>query len=336
MRQPLAIIINDVHYNQYNIALCNKVMRQAAMEAHGYHVPLIVAGDLNDTKAIIRGEVLNALIETMEYCNSITHVYVMIGNHDLINHHAYDHTLNFLRGVVDVVVQAPVMLHGLYLIPYRVSDREFLTATAGMDKHSTIVAHQGLRNSHSGDYFSDPTAVDATQLPPNIRVISGHYHRRQDIDLPNGGTWTYLGSPFTHTFGEAEDGVKGFNVLYTDGSVELVPTNLRKHVIVTRDVDSVMQPIEGLNKEDLLWMKVTGPYSEVRGLKKKDIGLMHLGHSNFKLDLIPTDLVNPTAKKLDKLTHSEILDSVIKDSTESKEQKKYLSKLWREILNEAS
>ena len=96
--------------------------------------------------------------------------------------------------------------------------------------------HQGIKKSGQSDII-DPTALHAEDVA-GLRIISGHYHRRETIPLPDGSTIaSFIGSPYTLTFGEANDPEKGFQILYDDGSLEFVPTNLRKHVIIEYDAN---------------------------------------------------------------------------------------------------
>ena len=62
MKIPTAVLISDVHYSLQTLPLADKVMRMAIDKANSLGVPLIVAGDLHDTKANMRAECVNAMI----------------------------------------------------------------------------------------------------------------------------------------------------------------------------------------------------------------------------------------------------------------------------------
>ena len=81
MANPRAVLISDVHYNLQTLPLADAAMRQAIQKANELQVPLIVAGDLHDTKANLRGECINAMLETFNTCEQ--DIYFLIGNHDL-------------------------------------------------------------------------------------------------------------------------------------------------------------------------------------------------------------------------------------------------------------
>jgi hypothetical protein len=82
--------------------------------------------------------------------------------------------------------------------------------------------------------------------------------------------------------------------------------------------------------ENLVWIKVSGPYSELQKLNKQEIGA-RLGLTNFKLDLMPTDS-KPTDIQVEKLTSEQVFDTLIDSTSESDEQKSELKALWRSLL----
>lgn len=340
--KPVAVLIADVHYNINTLPLADAAMRQAIDRANIHNVPLIVAGDLHDTKAMMRGECINAMIETFN--RTTTQVYIIVGNHCKINEKSDGHSLNFLKqtgyedSVERHVVDEPIYVSGIgTLIPYYSSAEALKKVLARQTKGSTLIMHQGVLGAHMGHYIQDKTS-----LPPeafaDFRVLSGHYHRRQDIqcgpDLPcNVGTFSYIGNPYTLSFGEALDPPKGFQVLMDDGSLEFYPTDLRKHVIVECTYDKVDYELDGKlpKPEDLYWVKITGPVSELRKIKKDYLAGQYFGHSGFKLDLIPSDSeeLKETTKPLQ---DHEILDNLIEALPDNEEHKHYLKALWRELM----
>ncbi len=334
--KPVAVLIADVHYNINTLAVADAAMRQAIAKANELGVPFIVAGDLHDTKAQMRGECIKAMIETFKLCQ--TSVFVLVGNHDRINEKSEAHALEFLRPYARVV-EYPTELNGLKLIPYYSSADELRALLEKTPNGSTLIMHQGVQTAFMGHYIQDKTS-----LPPeafaDLRVISGHYHRRQDIKCGRPrkgavGLFSYIGNPYSLTFGEANDGPKGFQVLMDNGILEFHPTNLRKHVIhdCTLDQSGGYGYFTRPNTfpGDLVWFKLRGPKSELDKVNKNKFGLAMLGTRDYKLDLIPTDsaVLEPVTKPLQ---DTEILDKLIDNMPDPTERKSYLKQLWRDLL----
>lgn len=325
MTKPWAVCIADVHYSLATLPLADAAMRQAIKHAEALRVPLIVAGDLHDTKGAMRAECVNAMIQTFSEARCQT--YVMVGNHDRINEKDKPHALTFLGHLVNVV-SSPICLHGLYLVPYE-SDASILAAyLRDIPACSTLIMHTGLQSAYMGHYTQDKTSLPK-ETYHGLRVISGHYHRRQDIEIP-GGTFSYIGNPYTLTFGEALDPPKGFQVLNTDGTLTFVPTNLRKHIEVSRTHLSIMDPIPLYSPGDLVKIKVSGPKSELDKLDRNAIGEALLGHSNYRLDLVPDksiSAINPPVAPV-----ADTMDTIIDGSGETTERKQQLKDLWRSLV----
>lgn len=224
------------------------------------------------------------------------------------------------------------------MVPYYGDSEELESTLNVIPDNSTVLVHQGVQSAFLGHYTQDKTS-----LPPSaygrFRTFGSHYHRRQDIKCGRPrkgavGLFSYLGSPYSQSFGEASDGEKGFSILYDDGSLELVPTNLRKHVVVETNVFELDNYKFSLDSSDLLWLKVKGSTAELAKLNKAEIGKRLLGHSNFKFDKIYADA--PVLEQSnEKLTEMETLYSLIDATDESKLQKNTLKHLATEMLNEA-
>lgn len=341
--KPIAVVISDIHFNNHTVRIAARVLTMALQWAEKLVVPLIIAGDLNDTKAIIRAEVANELVAILSKAE--VPVYIMEGNHDKVNEKGKDHGLNYLRPyakIVDATMSGAEISPDLVFLPYHNSIESLRESISLIKPGSLVIAHQGVKGAHMGDYVVDKTSIAPGELA-RFAVISGHYHRHQTIvtddkkhDVDYGiGTFTFIGSPYTITAGEANDPDKGFLILNSDRSFSRVLTNQRKHVILERDIANVMDPCERLNSCDLLWLKVRGPYSELEKLSKKEIGMRLLGHQNFNLERVYTELEQVTSP-IEKLTDEEIFDLVIEQSDEAKEQKAFLKSLWREVTANAT
>ena len=330
LSKPTAVIISDVHYSLSTLPLADTAFRAAIDKAALLGVPVIDAGDVTNDKAIIRAEVANALIQTLEYARK-KHVgiYFLVGNHSMINEKGKDHALEFLRPYATIIDTPQQYVEaGVVLIPYQNDSDKLLEIIKSIHPGPILIMHQGFMGAAMGDYV-----VDKTSIPPDavkdFTVFSGHYHRHQTI-----GTVTYIGSPYTMSFGEANDGPKGFLILNSDGTYQREILHLRKHVKVERDIAHAFIPEPGVNKDDLLWLKITGPASHLYALNKELLGRAHIGHSNFKLDLIPdsagpSEVLTPTTK----MTDLQVLEKLINSHSETDERRQYLKELAHALLD---
>jgi len=337
MSKPIAVLISDVHYTLKNLELADFAFRAAIDKAALLGLPLIDAGDITNDKAVLRAEIVNRLISTMQYANSkgIT-PHLMVGNHSLCNEKGSEHSLNFLRPYATIVdhtwnlylPNAPI--EEIILLPYTSSGIE--KDLQRCPKGSIVVMHQGFHGADTGDYVHDKSAI-SSDLVKDFTVISGHYHRHQTI-----GTVTYIGSPYTQSFGEAKDGPKGYLVLNSDGTYTREILKLRRHRIYEfNNIDHAFEHIAPFGElfadaEDLLWIKITDTKENLDKVKKQDVGDL-LGTQNFKLDLIGTEVREEMSQSvpIHSLTDAEILDRVIESSGQNPGTVTRLKALWREL-----
>ena len=329
MTKPIAVLISDIHFTVATLELATQSLQMAMDRAAELGVPLIVGGDTLDGKAVIRAECSNRLIELFKEFGGRS--YVLVGNHDLINERGSEHALTFLEPYADII-KSPTTPMGLdsLLIPYQHNPVDFKGILKGVGKTWTIICHQGLSGADMGHYVQDKSAVTLKDVE-GYRVISGHYHARQDIE-----NWSYIGNPYTLSFGEANHPEKGFQVLYDDGHLEFVPTNLRRHTIIQATASEVLNggyyagPLE---PNDLVWLKIAGPRTELGLITKPLIAETYLGRDNFKLDLIPTSDTEVVLDQPKPTTDGDILDKLIDNTNESKETKAALKSLWRDLCD---
>lgn len=330
-KEPIAICISDIHFNINTLSLASKALREALLKAEELGIPLVIAGDLHDTKAIIRAEVMNEIIDILRL--ALVPVYLLEGNHDKINEKSVGHGLTYLNTSVEVIDYVGVhrLMHTpVGFIPYNQPEAVLKAIDSLKGKANILIMHQGFQGAAMGDYVLDKTSISPDAVK-DFKVISGHYHRHQTL-----GTVTYIGSPYTITFGEHNDGPKGYLTLYSDGSYIQTPINLRKHIVLQANVHENGFDIHAdmrlrINPEDLLWFKAKGPYSLLKRLNKDKVGNLLIGHSNFKLDLIPTSQ-DDVVKEEKNLTDQEVMDLIIDQSTDTDSQKIYLKQLWRELI----
>jgi DNA repair exonuclease SbcCD nuclease subunit len=334
MSEPLAVLISDIHFDLNTLEKASAALLQAQFKAAYLKVPLIIAGDLHNTKAQMRAEVVNKMLELFSVKDAPS-TLILVGNHDLCNERGTPHALNFLKpyativekisgGYLDQDRQFPVVL-----IPYQ-SDTTAMIEELKLPPR-LIIMHQGVTGSEAGEYFHDATAIPASALA-NHRVISGHYHARQTIQLENG-VLDYLGSPFSHTFGEAKDPEKGFQILNEDLSLTFVPINLPTHRVMTLNYISELRDFYGerpnLKSGDILKVTVNGPSDELAKLTKDRVQEL-VNFSNIVLDIEPYTV--ETNIQTEVTAPEAVFDTII-DSTEiDANRKDRLKNLWRTFV----
>lgn len=334
MSNPVAVLISDIHFTPATLELATSSLMQAQLEAARLNVPLVIAGDTLDTKAVIRAECANKVISILQESSCTINTYVLVGNHDKINEKSNEHALNFLEPyctLVDEVRWVPEL--DSYLIPYKSNVEELKHILSILTKNTRVIMHQGVLGADMGHYVQDKTSLPKEAFA-DFRVISGHYHKRQDIKCGRPqqgavGLFSYIGNPYTLSFGEANDPEKGFQILNSDGILTFVPTNLRRHVILECRVQDLNGPMM-LTSQDLLWVKVTGTKRELDQLDKNEIGKRLIGHSDYRLEKVYQD-IDLSEIKTENLKDTVILDSMIDKLEESPEQKKHLKELWRTL-----
>lgn len=339
--KPTCTITGDIHFTVNNLEVATSAVIQMLALSRKLGVPAVLNGDVTDGKSILRAEVANRLISILSDNKDVS-VYANVGNHDKLSEKSNEHALHFLKPyarIVDEPTRVPALAS--WIIPYH-SDQDALQQVLNeISPGSRIIVHQGVSTAKMGAY-----SIDKSSLPKEcfgrFRTIGSHYHGRQDIECGRPrkggvGLFSYVGSPYSQSWAEAGDGVKGFSILYSDGSLELVPTNLRRHLVFewTTDNLSAQAWLESeariAKPEDLVWIKVTGPRSELDKINKKSLGEQLFGHSNYKLDKIPTDS-EPLAVSNVIRKDTEVLDAIIDNLAEPVEHRERLKKMWRTIL----
>lgn len=334
-----AVVTSDVHFSSGTVELAANGLRQAGAKAMELRVPFVIAGDLHDTKDLLKGKVINRLMQVLLEID--VPIYVLIGNHDLVNEKSTEHALEFLKFIPNVIVIDSVQFIeeiNAWLIPYQADVENLIAILAEIPHGSDLIIHQGIKGAFMGEYVVDKSSIDPSYLAP-FRVVSGHYHRKQVIITDTRkhatafevGTFHYIGTLYTITHSEANDGDKGYRIL-TEDTLDFIPTYLRKHRKIECNYKQIMGDFDAIGKDDVLWVQVSGPASELDKLSKKEIGMHLIGHQNFKLDKVYDEVELMAAEQAKTFTDAELLDKMIEDSEETKAGKLYLKQLWREIL----
>jgi hypothetical protein len=340
--KPIAVLISDIHFTLQTLDTASLALKKAQLKAHDLEVPLVICGDTLDSKAIIRAEIANRLIELLSVKDAPDTI-VLVGNHDLCNERGKTHSLNFVKPyctVIETMYYGRLAGLNVLMVPYQ-SDvtalrQELLDVECYKD---IVIMHQGLQGSDSGEYYQDPTALNPEDVA-HLRVISGHYHRRQTIDTGKGNKFDYIGNPYTLGFGEANHPEKGFQILMSDGSLEFVPTGLRKHIVIHIKVGDLDHPDlwqYDYQPGDLLWVKVSGQQAYLSDLTKAKVADYMQLKEDFRLEVIPeeTNTTFEMSNRTQTMKQEEVLDNLIASLTNTDQtRKERLQTMWKKLVQE--
>jgi DNA repair exonuclease SbcCD nuclease subunit len=342
--KPIAVMISDIHFTINTLEEASAVFLKAQFKAKTLGVPIVVAGDLLDAKAIMRAECVNRIIDLVSAKDAPDMIF-LVGNHDKINEKSDSHSLNFLKPYA-VVIDKPTQGHlsgkDVMFMPYQ-HDRKVIKRILDDEENpppNILIMHQGVMGSSAGHYIQDRSACPKEWFA-NYRVISGHYHERQDIKCgaPQKccvGLWSYLGNPYTLSFAESNDPEKGFQILNDDGSMEFEPTNLRKHYIIELSyADSNFTLKSDKRNEiypaDLVWVKVYGNQEDLQNATK-ELVRDYIARKDFKLEFIPQESTTDKNIELKSKNKEQVLDELIDSLTNvSVGQKQRLKSIWRDF-----
>lgn len=211
------LVVGDPHCQPDNLDKIKKLF--SLVESYG--LPTIWLGDLLHTKDIVRAQCLNAYM-TYFTNTQLKHI-ILIGNHDWTSKDCKEHALEPLKALYDItIVDRPFQEGKTLFLPYSSSIEAF---RASLSDAKYLFMHQGVTGCDYGNGFIAENELPIEDLAAYEKVISGHFHRYQVKD-----NLTYLGTPFSHTFGESNQ-IKYLGIFDdSDGSLELIETDFPKHI----------------------------------------------------------------------------------------------------------
>jgi DNA repair exonuclease SbcCD nuclease subunit len=260
-------IVGDPHITPKSLDKGERLFQ--IVEEIGNHT--IWLGDLLDTKEVIRGKCLNMFFDYFK-SSKLQHV-VLVGNHDWFNLECKDHSLKTLSSLPNVRVIDKIEHHPklpFVFFPY-IHDKAVLKAELSKftDKNLVAIGHFEVSGFDFGNgHLCEDGVITYEDFSGFKRVISGHFHK-----LQQNGNFTYLGTPFSHSFGEAnQDKVLGVYTL-DDDTLALTPTEFPRHISTKIDMskkgaEKKLQDYLAGNENNLVRIQLHGAPEEVIKLDK--------------------------------------------------------------------
>lgn len=280
---------------------------------------VIIAGDLLDTFAVIRSEVLDLW---SKFFRDIKDCYVIVGNHDMAGVDNGVHALEAFKaypGVTIVDEEFSIYADGMTIcmLPF-FRDKPFFEATCKTFHGDYLFCHQSFNGAQFENGFFDPHGADPECVSGFKAVLSGHVHKEQQFK-----NIYYPGTPFQHNFGDAGEAKGVFTIELTKEGYNV----LEKHtldmptfnVIEMDSIPTLLNKITRIepNKSSNYKLVATGTAAEIAAFWK---------------DPIVIDFKSKARRVVDSLTSTKPLNSLnkVSGSTQEEKFKSYVeSKKWR-------
>lgn len=203
------LVVGDLHFKEKGIRRYQKMSEEiiSVIKQHQDQIDAVVLlGDTlhkHEQSHQVPFDMANNFIIDI---SNLKHVYLIIGNHDMINNSIFltdKHFFNPLKRlpnitVVDYPTEALIKGNKIALIPYVYPGRFFEALEKlpiSFKDYRVIFGHQEIYNAKMGAIRSDTGDKWLSEYP---LLISGHIHEH-DILQPN---MIYTGTPIQHTFGD--------------------------------------------------------------------------------------------------------------------------------------
>lgn len=255
MREPIALLINDIHVSKDNIVEFNKNWDEMLSICQREQIEdVVVGGDMFTSRASQTLATLLAVKNKLAL-TAAQGIYTTIaeGNHDKVDPEAidgYNHIWHGMKNVEIIDTFKAMCWDGcdfaLLVLSYYPESGSFLdvlekAVAHTVSEYSTVIKskediilyiHEGVHGA-LGD-FEIPNELPQEPLLGFKAVLCGHYHNRCRIKHTN---IEYIGSSRQHNFGEDEE--KGYTILYSDGTYEFVKNEVNtRYRTIEIDADS--------------------------------------------------------------------------------------------------
>lgn len=225
------LIIGDLHGKKSSVDKVSKVLDMSAKIAKKADLTVFL-GDLNDSKSIIRSEVMRLYID--KFKNWPSDILIVVGNHDYENSiSCTDHSLKSLELLDNITICDKLINTDEYVaIPYLPEDRflEVINTISLNDK--LVFIHQDMDWVDYGNNAPIQSSIKSSNFEGARMVFSGHIHLPQD-----NGNICYVGTPYTESFKETDQ--EKSIVFYNGKCKRLSLPGIPKHMTFNYQIESL-------------------------------------------------------------------------------------------------
>ncbi len=246
---------------------------------------LFCLGDIFDSRISQKQSVLSRFSKILDYIEEKGMVlYSIPGNHDKTDYGSKESFLTPFKGrkcfelfVVSGGVPYPEYGIMVEFLPFFKEDvwikkfKEVLDYNEGIDVEKRILCtHIAITGSRNNDGSLVTSSLSSKLFKNYFKVFSGHYHDTQKI----GSNFIHIPSIRQNDYGENTN--KGFTVVYSDGSHEIINSKFKKFIKIDIDIDSQEDELVRLtkkykNNDDNIRFEISGSENKLKSFKKENI-----------------------------------------------------------------
>ena len=268
------LAIGDLHIkfdNLKNIDLLTKNLIKI-INLHKIENIVILGDILHHHEKLFTLE-LNKAIKLIKNLKELCFVYILVGNHDLINNQQFlttNHWLNCLKEwenikIIDRPFKVQINKINIVLVPYVYNGRliEALNIIPNWKNVDLIFAHQEIKGAKMGSIIS----IDGDEwLKEYPLLISGHLHGKQFIK-PN---IYYTGSSLQNAFGESQKKTISIINIQDKNNINFdeISLNLPIKKIIYCDIKNLKNLKIDSKTNDSIKLTLKGSFIEFKSFKK--------------------------------------------------------------------
>jgi len=232
--------------------------------------------------------------------NAEQKIYVIPGNHDKTDYNSKDNFLMPFEGHwAAAILSEPstcvlIENHPFVFMPFFEKDIWIENYKKAIEQYgdsgNILISHIAVDGSTNNDGSKVSSPINPKMFSGFKKVFLGHYHNQQQI----GENVFHLPSIAPKDFGE--DNNKGFTILYSDYSTELIKAEFKEFITVKVDLDEVdIKTLNGLkkkyaNSDNNIRFKIVGSEEKIKSIKKDDYSSLGI---DIKTELTETEFSEP-------------------------------------------
>jgi len=266
------IVIGDPHFKIDNVIQTEEMEDKLLKKLSTLKLDFIVIlGDTLDRHESIHVSPLNRSIKWLNELTKISFVYLIIGNHDLINNKQFlstQHPFQCLKNwknikVIDSFIIESINDYQFGFVPY-VPNGKFMDAIQQNDDWKDchfIFCHQEFKGVKMGHKISDTGDLWDDSYP---NIISGHIHDYQKV----GKNILYTGSLLQHGF---SDIVKKTISYFELNDNQYKHTKINLHLMKKRKYKLTIDQIDNfkIKENEIIKIEIIGHYGDIKSSKLK-------------------------------------------------------------------